>query len=93
MGPRRPASSARATRAFAELAEERGISAQQVALAWLLALGPVVIPIPGSTRPATARASAAAAAIELSDEEVARLSASVPEDASVFPDDTPAPPM
>jgi len=79
--------------AFAELAEERGISAQQVALAWLLALGPVVIPIPGSTRPATARASAAAAAIELSDEEVARLSASVPEDASVFPDDTPAPPM
>lgn len=78
---------------FAQIAEERGISAQQVALAWLLALGPVVIPIPGSTRPATARASAAAAAIELSDEEVARLSASVPEDASVFPDDTPAPSM
>ena len=52
-----------------------------------------MIPIPGSTRPATARSSAAAAAIELSAEEVARLSATAPEDVSVFPDDTPAPPM
>ena len=79
--------------AFAEVAAERGVSAQQVALAWLLALGPQVIPIPGSTRPATARSSAAAAGIDLSPEEVARLSATPPEDASVFPDDTPAPPM
>jgi aryl-alcohol dehydrogenase-like predicted oxidoreductase len=79
--------------AFAEVAAARGISAQQVALAWLLALGPQVIPIPGSTRPATARASAAAAGIELSVDEVARLSATVAEDVSVFPDDTPAPPM
>ena len=78
---------------FAEVAAERGISAQQVALAWLLALAPQVIPIPGSSRPATARASAAAAAIQLSDEEVARLSATVPEDLSVFPDDTPEPPL
>lgn len=79
--------------AFAQVAAERGISAQQVALAWLLALGPQVIPIPGSTRPATARASAAAAAIELTAQEVQRLSATVPEDVSVFPDDMPAPPM
>jgi aryl-alcohol dehydrogenase-like predicted oxidoreductase len=79
--------------AFTEVAAARGISAQQVALAWLLALGPQVIPIPGSTRPATARASAAAAGIELGADEVARLSATVPEDVSVFPDDTPAPPM
>ena len=79
--------------AFAEVADQRGVAAQQVALAWLLALGPQVIPIPGSTRPATARSSAAAAAIVLSPEEVARLSAAVPENASVFPDDTPEPPM
>ena len=79
--------------AFAAVADERGITAQQVALAWLLALGPQVIPIPGSTRPATARASAAAAGIELGADEVARLSATAPEDVSVFPDDTPAPPM
>jgi len=79
--------------AFAEVAAQRGVAAQQVALAWLLALGPQVIPIPGSTRPATARSSAAAAAIDLSADEVARLSAAVPENASVFPDDTPNPPM
>jgi aryl-alcohol dehydrogenase-like predicted oxidoreductase len=79
--------------AFAEVAADRGVSAQQVALAWLLALGPQVIPIPGSTRPATARASAAAAGIVLGADEVARLSATVPEDLSVFPDDTPPPPM
>ena len=59
--------------AFAEVAAQRGISAQQVALAWLLALSPQVIPIPGSSRPATARSSAAAAAIQLSAEEVERL--------------------
>ncbi len=79
--------------AFAHVAAERGESVQQVALAWLMALGPQVIPIPGSTRPATARSSAAAAAIELSAEQVALLSATEPEDASVFPDDTPEPPM
>ena len=79
--------------AFAQVAAERGESVQQVALAWLLAQGPQVIPIPGSTRPATARASAAAATIELSPAEVARLSATEPESASVFPDDTPDPPM
>ena len=79
--------------AFAEVAADHEVSAQQVALAWLLALSPVVVPIPGSTRPATARSSAAAADLELSVEEVARLSATDPENSSVFPDDTPDPPM
>ena len=79
--------------AFAEVARAHDVAAQQVALAWLLSLGPQVIPIPGSTRPATARSSAAAASIQLGADELARLSATVPEDASVFPDDTPAPPM
>jgi aryl-alcohol dehydrogenase-like predicted oxidoreductase len=79
--------------AFAEVAAERGVAPQQVALAWLLSLAPQVIPIPGSTRPATARSSAAAADLELTAEELGRLSATVPEDASVFPDDTAPPPM
>ncbi len=78
---------------FARIAAERGLAVQQVALAWLLGLGPQVIPIPGSTRPATARSSAAAAQVALTAEEVAELSATVPEDTSVFPDDTPPPPM
>jgi aryl-alcohol dehydrogenase-like predicted oxidoreductase len=61
--------------AFAEVAAARGVSPQQVTLAWELALSPVVVPIPGSTRPETIRDSAAAAELELSDDEVARLSA------------------
>lgn len=78
---------------FAEVAAAHGVAAQQVTLAWLLGLAPVVIPIPGSTRPATARSSAAAADLVLTADEHARLSATQPEDASVFPDDTPPPSM
>jgi aryl-alcohol dehydrogenase-like predicted oxidoreductase len=61
--------------AFAEVAGERGVSPQQVTLAWMLALSPVVIPIPGSSRPETARDSAAAADLELTADEVSRLTA------------------
>jgi diketogulonate reductase-like aldo/keto reductase len=61
--------------AFSEVAEEVGATAQQVTLAWMLAQGSRVIPIPGSSRPATAVASAAAADITLSPEQVARLDA------------------
>jgi aryl-alcohol dehydrogenase-like predicted oxidoreductase len=61
--------------AFVKVAAARGISAQQATLAWMLAKGPNVIPIPGSSRPETAVASAAAADIELSVEEVALLDA------------------
>ena len=60
-------------RAFAEVAEAHGVSAQQVALAWQLAKAPVVIPIPGSSRPETITDSAAATRLRLSDDELARL--------------------
>ena len=59
----------------AEIASARGVSPQQVTLAWELALADVVVPIPGSSRPETARASAEAAELELTAEEVERLSA------------------
>ena len=59
--------------AFAGIAEDRGVSAQQVALAWEFAQSPVVIPIPGAKRPQSIRDSAAAADLELTDEELARL--------------------
>ena len=59
--------------AFAEVAESRGVSAQQVALAWELAQSPCVIPIPGAKRPTSVRDSAAAADLQLSPDEVARL--------------------
>ena len=52
-----------------------GVSAQQVALAWELAQSPVVIPIPGAKRPQSIVDSAAAADLELTDEELARLDA------------------
>ena len=43
------------TRAFQRVADARGVSPQQVALAWELALAPVVIPIPGASRPESIR--------------------------------------
>jgi aryl-alcohol dehydrogenase-like predicted oxidoreductase len=58
---------------FSDVAEAHGASPQQVCLAWMIAKAPNVIPIPGSSRPETIRASAAAADLRLSDEELARL--------------------
>ena len=59
--------------AFAEVATARGVSPQQVALAWELAQSPVVIPIPGAKRPQSISDSADAADLELTEEELARL--------------------
>jgi aryl-alcohol dehydrogenase-like predicted oxidoreductase len=61
--------------AFAEVAGRRGVSPQQVALAWELAKAPVVIPIPGARRPETIADSAAAASLRLDDDELDRLDA------------------
>jgi aryl-alcohol dehydrogenase-like predicted oxidoreductase len=60
-------------RAFAEVADAHGVSPQQVALAWELAKAPVVIPIPGASRPETILDSLAAADLRLSRDELARL--------------------
>ncbi len=60
---------------FADVAKERGVSPQVVCLAWELALADVVIPIPGSSRPTTITDSASAADLELTSDEVERLSA------------------
>jgi aryl-alcohol dehydrogenase-like predicted oxidoreductase len=60
---------------FKAIAREHGVSPQVVCLAWELAKSPVVIPIPGSTRPETIRDSATAADLVLTAEEVATLDA------------------
>ncbi|HYQ65826.1 aldo/keto reductase [Actinophytocola sp.] len=60
---------------FAKVGEARGVSPQQVCLAWMLAKAPVVIPIPGSSRPETIRDSAAAVHLSLTAEEIAELDA------------------
>ncbi|CAN5825787.1 MAG: aldo/keto reductase [Actinomycetota bacterium] len=59
--------------AFQEIADAHGVSPQQVTLAWLLATAPVVIPIPGSSRPETVLDSAQSVELDLSTEELARL--------------------
>ncbi|SOC53930.1 aldo/keto reductase [Ornithinimicrobium cerasi] len=59
--------------AFQEIGTERGVSPQQVVLAWELSLGTHVIPIPGASRPQSITDSAGAVDLQLSDEEVARI--------------------
>jgi len=59
--------------AFHAVAAAHGVSAQQVALAWELAQGSVVIPIPGASRPATILDSLQAADLVLTPEELAAL--------------------
>ncbi|MQM26716.1 aldo/keto reductase [Glycomyces albidus] len=61
--------------AFNEVAAEAGVSVYQVVLAWQLALAPVVVPIPGASRPESIRDSAGAAELTLTADQVARLSA------------------
>ena len=47
------------------VADANGATPAEVALAWLLELSPVVVPIPGARRPETARSAARAAALDL----------------------------
>ena len=61
--------------ALQEVAAAHGATPSQVALAWLLQLSPVMVPIPGTSTVAHLEENTAAAALELTDEEVARLSA------------------
>ncbi len=63
-------------RAFQEVADAHEVSPQQVALAWQLALSPGVIPIPGSSRPASIEDSARAVDLDLTDDELATLNTS-----------------
>jgi aryl-alcohol dehydrogenase-like predicted oxidoreductase len=59
--------------AFAEVAAELGVSVYRVTLAWHLAQADVVLPIPGATRPTSIIDSAAAADLDLSPDQLARL--------------------
>jgi aryl-alcohol dehydrogenase-like predicted oxidoreductase len=63
--------------AFAEVAAELGVSVYRVTLAWHLAQADVVVPIPGASRPASIQDSAAAADLELTPDQLARLDASL----------------
>jgi aryl-alcohol dehydrogenase-like predicted oxidoreductase len=63
-----------------ELADEREITPAQLALAWVLAQGDDLVPIPGTKRRSYLEQNAGAAEVELSEEDLARL-AELPEPA------------
>jgi pyridoxine 4-dehydrogenase len=57
----------------AEIAAARGVAPAQIALAWLLARSPVMLPIPGTSSVAHLEENCAAARIELTQAELDRL--------------------
>ena len=65
-GPRRAGRLAR-RQELVEIADARGATPWEVALAWLLQLSPAVVAIPGARRPETARSAARAATLDLED--------------------------
>jgi aryl-alcohol dehydrogenase-like predicted oxidoreductase len=60
-----------------ELAEAKGVTPAQLALAWVLAKGEDVVPIPGTKSPQRLEENAAAAAVSLSADEVEELDRAV----------------
>ena len=68
-------------RPLAEIAAEMGVSSAQLALAWLLAQGEDIVPIPGMRRRAHLADNIAAADLQLSAEEARRIGDSVAADA------------
>jgi pyridoxine 4-dehydrogenase len=58
---------------LAEIARAHGATPNQIALAWLLRRSPVLLPIPGTGKPAHLAENVAAAAIRLGDAEFAAL--------------------
>ncbi|WP_158749296.1 aldo/keto reductase [Acidobacterium sp. S8] len=61
-----------------EIAEKRGVKASQLALAWVLAQGDDIVPIPGTKRRSYLEENVAAAEIKLTEEELAALDAIAP---------------
>jgi pyridoxine 4-dehydrogenase len=59
--------------ALAEIAARHDATPAQIAIAWLLARSPVMLPIPGTSKVEHLEENVAAAGIELNDEEIAEL--------------------
>jgi aryl-alcohol dehydrogenase-like predicted oxidoreductase len=55
------------------VAWHHGVTVRQVALAWLLARSPQILPIPGSGSPEHVEQNVAAASLELSPDEIASI--------------------
>ncbi len=61
------------------LAEEREITPAQLALSWLLAQGPDIVPIPGTRKKKRLKENAAAADVVLSEQDLQRIQSRLPE--------------
>ncbi|MGI9184731.1 MAG: aldo/keto reductase [Solirubrobacteraceae bacterium] len=61
-----------------EIADEKGITAAQLALAWVLAQGEDLVPIPGTKRREYLEQNAAAADVKLTEQDLARLDQELP---------------
>ena len=64
------------------IAVDKGVTAAQLALAWVLAQGPHLVPIPGTRRVRTLEENAAATEIVLTDEDLRRIEAVFPKGAA-----------
>jgi aryl-alcohol dehydrogenase-like predicted oxidoreductase len=63
----------------AEIAQEKGITPAQLALAWVLAQGEDLVPIPGTKRRTYLEENAKAVDVELTEDDVSRIEAELPE--------------
>jgi aryl-alcohol dehydrogenase-like predicted oxidoreductase len=61
-----------------EIAAQKGVAPGQLALAWVLAQGEDIVPIPGTKRRTYLEENAAAAEVRLSTDELARIDAAAP---------------
>jgi aryl-alcohol dehydrogenase-like predicted oxidoreductase len=71
--------------AVSALARRRGATAGQVALAWLLAQGDDIVPIPGTKRRTWLEENTAAAALVLTPAELSELDAAAPQGSTAGP--------
>ena len=65
-----------------EIAEEKGVTPAQLALAWVLAQGDDIVPIPGTTRVAHLEENVASVDVELTGDDLQRLEAAFPKGAT-----------
>ena len=68
--------------AVAAIAADKGVTAAQLALAWVLAQGETLVPIPGTRRIRTLEENAAAADLTLTADDLARIEAVFPKGAA-----------
>src|SRR3954462_13102796 len=61
-----------------EIAEQKGVTAGQLALAWVMSQGDDIVPIPGTTKVRNLEENVAAAEIELSDDDLSRIAEAAP---------------